>query len=66
MVGVDTQVFHGYVNCGAQGAITGIGNALPKVVLHLIELCKLAATGDFEARRLAQELESALMVPFDL
>ena len=28
MVGVDTQVFHGYVNCGAVGAITGIGNAL--------------------------------------
>ena len=25
MVGVDTQVFHGYVNCGAEGAITGIG-----------------------------------------
>jgi 1-pyrroline-4-hydroxy-2-carboxylate deaminase len=27
MVGVDTQVFHGFVNCGATGAITGIGNA---------------------------------------
>ncbi len=25
MVGVDTQVFHGYVNCGATGVITGIG-----------------------------------------
>ena len=62
MVGVDTQVFHGYVNCGAKGAITGIGNALPRPVLRLIELCKLAQQGDVEARRLARELESALMV----
>ena len=62
MVGVDTQVFHGYVNCGATGAITGIGNALPEPVLCLIELCKKAAAGDVEARRLAKELESALMV----
>jgi dihydrodipicolinate synthase/N-acetylneuraminate lyase len=29
MVGVDTAVYHGFVNCGATGAITGIGNALP-------------------------------------
>ena len=36
MVGVDTGVFHGFVNCGAGGAITGIGNALPKEVLHLV------------------------------
>lgn len=62
MVGVDTQVVHGYVNCGAAGAITGIGNALPEQVLHLIKLCKLAQQGDAEARRLAKELEAALMV----
>lgn len=62
MVGVDTQVFHGFVNCGAAGAITGIGNVLPKHVLHLIELCEKAATGDAIARSRAQELESALMV----
>ena len=31
MVGVDTQVVHGFVNCGAVGAITGIGNALRRV-----------------------------------
>ena len=43
MVGVDTQVYHGFVNCGATGAITGIGNALPKEVLHLIKLSKEAA-----------------------
>ena len=30
MVGVDTQVVHGFVRCGAKGAITGVGNALPK------------------------------------
>ena len=62
MVGVDTQVFHGYVNCGAVGAITGVGNALPKEVLKLIELCELAAAGDAEARKLAMELEGALKV----
>jgi len=62
MVGVDTQVFHGYVRCGAVGAITGVGNALPKQVLRLIELCERAARGDVEARRLAAELDSALQV----
>ena len=30
MVGVDTQVFHGFVRCGAVGAITGVGNALKR------------------------------------
>jgi 4-hydroxy-tetrahydrodipicolinate synthase len=60
MVGVDTQVFHGYVNCGAVGAITGIGNVLPKEVLHLVALCEKAATGDATARRQALELEQAL------
>lgn len=62
MVGVDTQVFHGFVNCGATGAITGIGNALPKEALHLVALCKLAATGNTEARIKAQELDQALRV----
>jgi 4-hydroxy-tetrahydrodipicolinate synthase len=62
MVGVDTQVFHGFVRCGAVGAITGIGNALPGPVLRLVELCTRAAAGDVEARRLALELEEALGV----
>ena len=62
MVGVDTQVFHGFVRCGASGAITGIGNALPKPVLRLVQLCEQAAAGDPEARRLALELEGALQV----
>jgi len=62
MVGVDTQVFHGFVNCGAKGAITGIGNALPKEVLHLVDLCRKAAAGDVAARRQARELEAALAV----
>ena len=62
MVGVDTAVFHGFVNCGAAGAITGIGNVLPKEVLHLVALCQAAAAGDAEARVRALELESALAV----
>jgi 4-hydroxy-tetrahydrodipicolinate synthase len=62
MVGVDTQVFHGFVRCGAVGAITGVGNALPKPVLRLIELCQQAAAGDVAARRLALELDAALAV----
>lgn len=62
MVGVDTQVVHGFVNCNATGAITGVGNALPREVLQLVALSAKAATGDLKARRLAQELESALAV----
>ena len=62
MVGVDTNVFHGFVNCGATGAITGIGNALPKEVLHLVSLCKKAATGDAVARLRARQLDEALGV----
>lgn len=62
MVGVDTQVFHGFVRCGAVGAITGVGNALPKPVLRMVELCQQAAGGDVLARRLAEELDEALRV----
>lgn len=62
MVGVDTQVFHGFVNCGACGAITGVGNALPREVLRLTELCMEATAGKPESRRLALELDKALSV----
>jgi 4-hydroxy-tetrahydrodipicolinate synthase len=62
MIGVDTAVYHGYVNCGATGAITGIGNVLPKEVLHLCNLAQAAAKGDAEARVRAKELEEALGV----
>jgi 4-hydroxy-tetrahydrodipicolinate synthase len=62
MVGVDTCVFHGFVNCGASGAITGIGCVLPKEVLHLVGLSQAAAVGDVEARQRALELEAALGV----
>lgn len=62
MVGVDTQVFHGFVRCGAAGAITGVGNALPHEILKLVNLCERAAAGDVEARRLAWELDTALAV----
>jgi 4-hydroxy-tetrahydrodipicolinate synthase len=62
MIGVDTTVFHGFVNCGAGGAITGIGNALPKEVLHLVALSQQAAAGNAAARAKAQELDAALGV----
>ncbi|WP_279479153.1 dihydrodipicolinate synthase family protein [Aureimonas sp. SK2] len=62
MVGVDTAVVHGFVNCGATGAITGIGNVLPREVLHLCTLSEAAARGDAAARAEALELESALAV----
>ena len=62
LVGVDTQVFHGFVNCGAVGVITGIGNVLPREVLHLVALCERAAAGDVSARAQALELEQALAV----
>ena len=62
MVGVDTQVVHGFVRCGAKGAITGVGNALPREILRLVELSTRAAAGDQEAYRLACELDQALAV----
>ncbi len=62
MIGVDTAVFHGYVNCNADGAITGIGNVFPVEVLHLTRLCKAAVAGDATARRLAYELDTAMQV----
>jgi 4-hydroxy-tetrahydrodipicolinate synthase len=62
MVGVDTGVVHGYVNCGAVGAITGIGVVLPHPVLTLCNLARAAAAGDVEARQKALELEAAFQV----
>ena len=62
MVGVDTEVFHGFVNCGATGSITGIGNALPREALLLAALSQKAATGSAEARLRAQELTEAFHV----
>ncbi|MFT9016626.1 MAG: dihydrodipicolinate synthase family protein [Acetobacter sp.] len=61
-IGVDTAVVHGFVNCGATGAITGIGNVLPREVLHLCALSRAAAAGDVDARQRALELEQALAV----
>ena len=60
LVGVDTQVVHGIVFCGAVGVITGIGNVLPDAVLTLIRLARAAAGGDPTALLLAGELEHAL------
>ncbi len=62
MVGVDTEVYHGFVNCGATGSITGIGTALPREALLLAALSKKAAQGNAEARQRAQELTEAIHV----
>ncbi len=61
LVGVDTQVRHGFLNCGAAGAITGIGNVLPRPVLRLAELCRRAVReGGARDRILSRELSEAL------
>ncbi len=62
MVGVDTQAYHGFVNCGAVGAITGVGTAMPNEVLKMVDLCKRAALGDAKARRFALELNEAMHI----
>lgn len=62
MIGVDTGVYDGFVNCGATGAITGIGCVLPREVITLCNLSKAAARGDADARVRARELEEALTV----
>jgi len=62
MVGVDTGVVHGFVNCGAAGAITGLGNVMPKQVLNLVALSQKAAKGDVLARQRAEELDAAMHV----
>jgi len=60
MVGVDTQVYHGFLFCEAGGAITGVGNALPTEILRYVELCQAAAAGDPQSRVYASQLEEAL------
>jgi 4-hydroxy-tetrahydrodipicolinate synthase len=62
MIGVDTQVVHGFVRCDANGAITGVGNALPKEILRLVALSVDAAKGNAEKLQLANELDQALSV----
>lgn len=62
MAGVDSAVYHGYVRCGATGTITGIGNVIPKEILHFVALAKAAAAGDVEARLRAAEMAEALEV----
>ena len=62
VVGVDTEVVHGIVRCGASGVITGLGNAFPEAVLRLIALCREARDGNDHALRRARELDEALAV----
>ena len=56
MVGVDTTVYHGFVHCGAVGALPGIGNVLPRDVLHLCNLSRAAAAATPKRVR-AKELD---------
>ena len=60
LVGVDTEVVHGIVNCAADGWISGIGNVLPDESLALMRLSMLAAQGDPAASRWAMELAVAM------
>src|SRR5690606_15094746 len=46
----------------ATGTITGIGNALPREILHFVALAKAAAAGDVEARMRAREMSEALEI----
>ncbi|WP_114389489.1 dihydrodipicolinate synthase family protein [Notoacmeibacter marinus] len=62
MVGVDTEVYHGFVRCGAAGAITGIGSIFPKETLLQVALSKRAAEGCPEADLRARELADAFSV----
>ena len=62
MVGVDTEVYHGFVKCGAVGAITGIGTIFPKETLLQTALSRRAAQGCPEADLRARELAQAFSV----
>jgi 4-hydroxy-tetrahydrodipicolinate synthase len=62
MVGVDTEVYHGFVKCGAVGAITGIGTIFPKESLLQVALSRRAAEGCPEADLRARELAEAFSV----
>ncbi|MCB0358589.1 MAG: dihydrodipicolinate synthase family protein, partial [Bdellovibrionales bacterium] len=64
-VGLDTMVYHGVVNCGASFCIAGVANFLPRECLRLWELCEAGRT-DADSRRLARELDEALMPLFEL
>ena len=62
MVGVDTEVYHGFAKCGAVGAITGIGTIFPKEALLQDALSRRAAEGCPEADLRARELAEAFSV----
>lgn len=62
MVGVDTEVYHGFAKCGAVGAITGIGTIFPKEALLQVALSRRAAEGCPEADLRARELAEAFSV----
>ncbi len=62
MVGVDTEVYHGFAKCGAVGAITGIGTIFPTEALLQVALSRRAAEGCPDADLRARELAEAFSV----
>ncbi|MBO6758155.1 MAG: dihydrodipicolinate synthase family protein [Roseibium sp.] len=62
VVGVDTEVYYGFVKCGATGAITGIGTVFPREVLLQVALSRKAAEGNAEADVRARELADAFSI----
>ena len=62
VVGIDNELVHGVMGCGAVGAVTGVGNVLPDEVMYLWRLCQVARkNGDDKAWRLAEELDRRLL-----
>jgi len=62
VVGIDNELVHGVMGCGAVGAVTGVGNVLPDELMYLWRLCQLAReSGDTEAWRLAEDLDRRLL-----
>ncbi|KUF10064.1 dihydrodipicolinate synthase family protein [Pseudoponticoccus marisrubri] len=62
LVGVDTEVYSGFVNYGAVGAVTGIGTIFPRETLLQVALSRRAAEGCPEADQRARELSEAFAV----
>jgi len=46
---------HGFVICGAVGATTGISDALPREILHLVSLCQRLQLDESDALSASRE-----------
>ena len=62
MVGVDTQVFHGFLHCGAVGAITGIGNCLAEPSITAWSTVPACHDGGQRRRVVSRKSWTALIV----